>query len=376
MTTDKFPKRSPGSVLLLAATDAKGRLRAVDRRVARAASALARQRGKPLASLVFTTHPDVAASIAAPELASIGAGSITLVSTDKVPDPKVAPQVWCRLLMDQWSPEWSTFSIVLAGVWAEPALARFGPKQAELIFRVSGLSPGASTPLIRCSRCEGKVDAFRELPQDNPRPIWISAIDSVESTLPPLGEVLQPQVLHLPVKLSHLPSRKELQDILQQVRDHAGAERLSEADFILDIGYGIGSADGFEEIVVPLQKLLQEIGVPQVTLGGSRKVTEELRILSTSQQIGQTGQSVNPVILLAIGISGAPQHLNYIGQRATILAFNRDPEAPIMTLNLRQPQPKVFPIVGDLFQTVPAFMEALRAHLRAEAETSEPVLVP
>jgi electron transfer flavoprotein alpha subunit len=92
-------------------------------------------------------------------------------------------------------------------------------------------------------------------------------------------------------------------------------------------------------------------------------VTEELRAVPSSLQIGQTGQSVNPIILLAIGISGAPQHLNYIGQGATILAFNRDPEAPLMTLNERQPRPRVFPIVGDLFQTIPAFMAALREHV-------------
>ena len=65
-------------------------------------------------------------------------------------------------------------------------------------------------------------------------------------------------------------------------------------------------------------------------------------------------------MLLAIGVSGAPQHLNYIGPRATILAFNRDPEAPLMTLNQRQPRPRVFPVVGDLFETVPALVEALR----------------
>ena len=75
-------------------------------------------------------------------------------------------------------------------------------------------------------------------------------------------------------------------------------------------------------------------------MGGSRKVTEELHLLDADRQIGQSGVSVNPKLLLAIGISGAPQHLDYIGPRATILAFNRDPDAPIMTLNQRLPQPR------------------------------------
>ena len=94
--------------------------------------------------------------------------------------------------------------------------------------------------------------------------------------------------------------------------------------------------------------------------GGSRKVTEELHVLPLDRQIGQSGVNVNPRLLLAIGISGAPQHLNYIGSQATVIAFNRDPEAPIMTLNRRQSRPRVFPVIGDLFETVPAFVAALR----------------
>src|SRR5262249_51522645 len=77
-------------------------------------------------------------------------------------------------------------------------------------------------------------------------------------------------------------------------------------------------------------------------------------------QIGQSGVSVQPRVLLAIGISGAPQHIQYIGPRATIVAFNRDPEAPIMTLNQRQPRPRVYPVVGDLFETVPQLIAAIR----------------
>src|SRR5207302_5800952 len=105
---------------------------------------------------------------------------------------------------------------------------------------------------------------------------------------------------------------------------------------------------------------LRHLGVRNLAIGGSRKVTEELHLLPVDRQIGQSGVSVNPQVLLAIGISGAPQHLNYIGPRATLIAFNRDPEAPIMTLNQRQPRPRVFPVVGDLFETVPAFTDSLK----------------
>src|SRR5205823_13173531 len=118
---------------------------------------------------------------------------------------------------------------------------------------------------------------------------------------------------------------------------------------------------------------LRRLGVRGLVIGGSRKVTEELHLLPTDRQIGQSGVSVNPRVLLAVGVSGAPQHLNYIGQRATIIAFNRDSEAPLMTLNQRQPRPRVYPVVGDLFETVPALIAALRKEKRSE-QIAEPVL--
>jgi electron transfer flavoprotein alpha subunit len=135
--------------------------------------------------------------------------------------------------------------------------------------------------------------------------------------------------------------------------------RLTDAEFIIDVGFGVGNRDGYEAVIDPLEKALRRLGVRGLAVGGSRKVTEELHLLPADRQIGQSGVTVGPKILLAVGVSGAPQHLNYIGQGATIVAFNRDPEAPIMTLNQRQPRPKVFPVVGDLFETVPAFTAAL-----------------
>ena len=79
------------------------------------------------------------------------------------------------------------------------------------------------------------------------------------------------------------------------------------------------------------------------------------------RQIGQTGVRVNPRVMIALGISGAPQHIDYIGDRAVIFAFNLDAQAPLMTLNQRRETPKVYPVVGDLFETLPKFIEALKS---------------
>jgi hypothetical protein len=285
-----------------------------------------------------------------------------------MPDARRAAEFWSRLLLDRWSPGRTDLSAVVAGTWADAAFARLGARHGELILRTSEMTPGLHGLSLRSARVEGKVDALRDLPAGDSRPLWITLTDAVECDLKPLDEVPDPRVKQWPLDPEQLAGRRELLELLEQKAEAAGAARLADAEVIIDVGFGVGNPDGFEEIIVPLEKLLRQMGVSGICLGASRKVTDELKVLPSSQQIGQTGQSVNPLILLAIGVSGAPQHLNYIGPRATILAFNRDPEAPIMTLNERQARPRVFPIVGDLFQTVPSFMSALRELTASSAE--------
>jgi electron transfer flavoprotein alpha subunit len=162
----------------------------------------------------------------------------------------------------------------------------------------------------------------------------------------------------------------ELARALRAAAAELGVESLADAEFILDVGYGVGSRDGLEEVVEPMRAALRRLGVPKISIGASRKVTQDLGLLPDEAQIGQTGVSVNPRVMIALGVSGAPQHLNYIGERAVIFAFNKDPEAPLMTLNRSRPRPKVHPIVGDLFVEAPKFLRALE---REAARTAKAV---
>ena len=163
------------------------------------------------------------------------------------------------------------------------------------------------------------------------------------------------------------------EDVLQGLFRAASKEigsPLKDAEFIIDVGYGIGNKDGIEEVIEPLRAGLTALGVPAVTVGATRKVTMDLGILPDSAQIGQTGTSVNPKIMICVGVSGAPQHLEYIGSRGVIFAFNKDAEAPLMTLNQRRSRPLVIPVVGDLFKEVPRFLEALKAHAKESEAAS------
>jgi electron transfer flavoprotein-quinone oxidoreductase len=348
---------APGAALVIAVAGPQGRLRPADRRAVRVASALARREDRPLDALVFVGGDEPAQRRAAAELVQAGAGRVVLALTHPQPSAARAAEFWCRLLIDYWPPQ-ADWSAVVAGPWAEPALARLAAGRGDLAFRISELSAAGARVCVRTPRAAGKIDAVRELPDT--RPLWASVAESADCDMPPRVASNSPHVERWPIDAAASPSRRELMELLQGVREQAGVPRLSDAAFIIDVGFGIANRDGFDAIVPPLQAALHEIGIERVTVGASRKVTDELKILPAAQQIGQTGQSVNPTVLLAIGVSGAPQHVNYIGTGATIIAFNRDAEAPIMTLNQRQARPRVFPVVGDLFQTVPAFIAALR----------------
>ncbi|HEX9593263.1 MAG TPA: acyl-CoA dehydrogenase family protein [bacterium] len=137
---------------------------------------------------------------------------------------------------------------------------------------------------------------------------------------------------------------------------------LTEAPVIVDVGYGIGDAKGMEAIVPLLTAALEKAGLGPVSIGATRKVTQDLKLLPVDRQIGQTGVSVKPRLLIALGVSGAPQHMDWVARDATILAFNNDPGAPIMSWNESHPTPRVHAILGDLFQTVPTFCAALDQH--------------
>jgi hypothetical protein len=197
----------------------------------------------------------------------------------------------------------------------------------------------------------------------------VVSADSREDRGPAAGD---PEVYHLQLALSYdrradrlppffAPDEREGPNRRSEGgRSAESRMALRDAECILDVGYGIGSRDNLDRLVLPLQRVLEVAGAQRVAIGGTRRVTEELKLLPPDAQIGQTGTPVNPAALIALGVSGAPQHLDYIADSGIVLAFNRDPDAPMMTLNQRRPTPRVYAVVGDLFETLPRFTTALR----------------
>jgi electron transfer flavoprotein alpha subunit len=120
---------------------------------------------------------------------------------------------------------------------------------------------------------------------------------------------------------------------------------LSQAERIVAVGRGI---KGQENLPVA-EKLAAALGAE---LAASRPICDA-GWLPMERQVGSSGQTVSPKLYLALGISGAIQHLVGMKGSSTIAAINKDPDAPIFEV-------ADYGIVGDLFEVVPALMEALK----------------
>ena len=133
--------------------------------------------------------------------------------------------------------------------------------------------------------------------------------------------------------------------IKELLSDASGEIDLADANIVISVGRGVKDQTGIDLV----RELANDLGAG---FGSSRAMVDS-GLMAQNKQVGQTGKIVAPTLYMAIGISGAIQHLAGMTGSKTILAVNKDPEAPIFNV-------ADYGIVGDLFEVVPILREEIK----------------
>ena len=223
----------------------------------------------------------------------------------------------------------------------------FAPKlaarlESALVTDVTAIKAGAEPGALRFVRpmFQGKLTA--DVVPQGPRPHFITIqVGSFRADAAAKGPSPAP-VRALNVTVDGASIRQKPEAPFQEARQSVD---LSQAERIVSVGRGIKEQDK-----LPIAQQLAE--ALHAELAASRPICDA-GWLPMERQVGSSGQTVAPKLYLALGISGAIQHLVGMKGSQTIAAINKDPDAPIFEV-------ADYGIVGDLFEIVPAMIDALK----------------
>jgi len=188
----------------------------------------------------------------------------------------------------------------------------------------------------------------------NAMAVWASACDQARivtmrprsSTPAEPDDARDGEIIPVEIEMDESSFKSEL---LETVEEDVKGIKLEEAKVIVAGGGGIGGREGFEM----LEELAQLLGGAV----GITRVPRDEGWMPSSQEIGQTGHIVSPDLYIAVGISGAPQHLAGCSGAKNIVAVNKDPQAHIF-------QEADFGVVGDFREVLPILIEQCKALLK------------
>jgi electron transfer flavoprotein alpha subunit len=289
---------------------------------------LARELGEPAAVVLGAPAAELADS-----LGEYGAARIYAAEHDDLDGYLVAPKASVlAALIRRVSPA----AVLLAGTQEGKEIAgRLAVKLDNgLLVDVTGLAPdGTATQIVLAGATIVTSKVTRGLPLATVRP----------NAITPTPAPVEPTVSTVDVELT---DTDRLARVVERVAEPSGTRpELAEAAVVVAGGRGVGTAENFALV----EQLADALGG---AVGATRAATDA-GLYPHQFQIGQTGKTVSPQLYIALGISGAIQHLAGMRTARTIVAVNKDPEAPIFGL-------ADLGVVGDVHKVIPQALEELR----------------
>ncbi len=272
----------------------------------------------------------------AEELKSHGGGKVLAVS-----DPKLKyfnDQVYASVITELIKKYEPNFIIGAASFYGKALFGRLAAlNDGPMASDINGIK--AEGDKITITRPAYGGNALLDITSDSGKPFFATIRPKIFSE----SDGGDGEVISESVDVAGIDAKMEVKEMFTGAGDEIS---LTEADVIVTAGRGIRGPEN-----IPMVKDLAD--TLNAALGASRAIVDAGWI-EYKHQVGQTGKTVNPKLYFAIGVSGAIQHLVGMQTSKTIVAINRDKDAPIFNI-------ASYGIVGDLFEVVPALTNKFKA---------------
>jgi len=276
----------------------------------------------------------------AKDLISYGADKVYVAIADELKHYTTLPYTtMISKMIKQYKPEIVLFGATTTG---RDCASRIAARiNAGLTADCTGLAIDKETKLLQQTRPAFGGNIMATIICKNHRPQMSTVRPKVfKKAVPDKGR--KGEIIKVPAKIDQ---GDLLVKVINIIKDTTVKVNLSEAEIIVSGGRGLQAPENF--------KLVEELAEVIGGAVGASRATVDAGWISSHHQVGQTGKTVCPKLYIAVGISGAIQHLAGMQSSDIIVAINRDPDAPIFKV-------ATYGIVGDLFEVVPKLTRKLK----------------